>query len=311
MLNEYIEKLSKELEKRKIAEKDDIVQYFEEMITDRMESGEELEEILTSLGDASDIVNSLYGKQETVSETQYRETTEKSSSRYLQFLDVRDIRIENVSYDICFHPSKDDNTVIEFNDDEYSTLKIRCDDHRLKIEQDYTIKGIGSLFTSLSKIFSSGSFENRSKYHADIYLPKNADLDLKIESTNGDLSFSETETGKCKIDSVNGDIELRNCVFEEIDLDSVNGDLAISDTTIEESFSVDNVTADIKADLLRCEDIDIDTVSGDIRLLIDGDKKDYDIRISKLMKDISYTGQRNASLKVDTVSGDISWDFTR
>ena len=309
MMNEYIEALSLELQRRNISEKDDIIQYFQEMITDRLEAGESIEDILHSLGEPSDVVNSLFGKQETP-ETEH-EKENKGYRRYVEFVDISDVKVENISYDICFHTSESEKTVIEYDDDEYSTLKIDCEHHRLKIEQEYSIKGLSSLFSSLSRIFSKNAQNSNHKYCADIYLPKNADLDMKIDNTSGELRFDSIEIGKLKLDTVSGDVEMDHCVFEDVDSDFVSGDLKICDVTIEDSLSADTVSGDLSIDMLRCEKIDIDSVSGDIDLLIDGERKDYDIRISKLMKDISYTGERNSSLKVDTVSGDIRFDFTR
>ena len=52
MLNDYLERINKELETRNIAEREDILNYLEEMILDREENGEETEAIIREIKDA-------------------------------------------------------------------------------------------------------------------------------------------------------------------------------------------------------------------------------------------------------------------
>ena len=101
-----------------------------------------------------------------------------------------------------------------------------------------------------------------------------------------------------------------HCVFERNEIESVNGDIVIRDVTIADRLKADLVNADLKADILRCEEIRIETVSGDVDLLIDGQQDQYDIKVSKILKEQSYRGRGRGKLRIETVSGDIQYSFT-
>lgn len=306
MLNEYLNKLEYELDKRNIEEKNDILQYFEEMITDRVESGEKIEDVITSLGDASSLVTSLFGPSDHEEEKRENSTNRK----FEEFYDVREIKIDNVSYDISFTKASGRTVSVEFNDDEYNTLKIRYEHGKLKIEQE-CFKGLDRFFNAFSKLFSNDRKETFGNYKAVITIPENSELDLNVETVNGDLEFEEIQAGRLRINGVNGDMSFDHCAFERNEIDSVNGDIEIRDMSILDRFKTDLVSADLKADMLRCEEIRIESVSGDVDLLIDGQADQYDVKISKVLKEQSYQGRGRGKLRIETVSGDISYSFTR
>jgi DUF4097 and DUF4098 domain-containing protein YvlB len=308
-LDIYLEELKRELEKRNIAEKDDILQYFEEMITDREESGEEIDSILSSLGEPCDVINSLYGAEE---KEESAETEKEDTSKRYSFADVRSIKIENVTYDFCFHEDDVDEVTVVFNDDKYTTLNVECDNGRLKIEQEYAFKGITALFSSLTRLFSDSDKNNMAgRYRAEVFLPRNARLDLKMETVSGETRFTDIGIGDLKMETVSGDLELNGCNFDDCSVDSVSGNIEVHDLIVDEKFDVESVSGDLEIDGIRCEKIEIDTVSGDAEILIDGPKDDYNVKISKVLKDISTEGKRHSYLKVNTVSGTITYNFTK
>ena len=63
MMYEFIEELRFELCKKDVNDMEDVLSYFEEMIKDRMENGEEIEDILADLGDPKRIADTLFGDQ--------------------------------------------------------------------------------------------------------------------------------------------------------------------------------------------------------------------------------------------------------
>ncbi len=307
MLNEYLVDLAVELEKRGVSDVKDTVQYFEEMMTDRMENGETVEDIIASMGTPKDVVASLYGYQE---EAETKEIPE-DSLHVMSFPDVRDIKIENVTYDIDFIPSDGGEVVLEYNDDKYCTLNVSFQHGKLKIGQEYAFKGITALFASLAKIFSDKDNNNAGRYKATISLPVDLKPDLDMETVSGDVALNGINIGDFDLDTVSGDVKLSGCSLNDCSLESVSGDFDIRDLTVAKKFDCDLVSGDIRLDRIACEKIDIDSVSGDVDILVDGARVDYDIKVSKVLKDISIKGNRRSCLKVDTVSGDVRFDFTR
>lgn len=303
MLYEFIEELRFELCKKEIDDIEDVLSYFEEMIKDRMENGEDIEAILADLGDPKHIADSLFGDQSEVREP---EKKMESALERMTFTDVKEIITETVSYNFAFKAAHGKEVVLEYDSDEYSTLKSELHHGKLKIEQEFKYNGLDSLRALFSRFSSKGK---KRAYTATLYIPTDARLDFDIENVSGDLSFSDLRNGKLDLDNVSGDLRFDFCVFEKADMESVSGDINMSDTAFEREISIDLVSGDLKMDRSSCPEIDIDTVSGDIDLLLNEKRSNTSVSISGLHKNTKYKTDGNASLKIDTVSGKVNYAF--
>ena len=301
--NEYLETLRRELESRNIEEIEDILSYFEEMISDRVENGESEEEVIVSLGSAKKIVDSLFGSPGKEKQIKYKEPEVLDDI----YTGVRKIDLQVNTYNIEFIADDTDAVRVEFDEDEYTSLKITRNNDVLKIEQEDSVKGFDQLFTSLSKLFVGKVSSHRAK----IFLPESEILDMHISDVNGDLDIHNIVAGEIFIETINGDMEIERCRCGKMKIKSVNGDADMKDIVLEGSFRGESVNGDFDIDMLKCEDIDIHTVNGDVDILVDGSRRDADIRIHKIMKDTSISGEGKIRLHIDTVSGDIDWDFSR
>ena len=300
--NEYLDELRRQLRNRNIEEIDDILSYFEEMISDRIENGEKEEDVIVSLGSADKIVDSLFGTSDK--EKKIEKTGIETSGNI--YYGVKKIDLQVNTYDIEFVHGDEDGVRVEYEEDEYTTLKISRNGDVLMIEQEDNVKGFDQLFTSLSKLFAG----NVSSHDAKIYLPEEEILDIHINDVNGDLDIHAIKGDDVHIETVNGDMEIDDCLFGKLKVESVNGDADMENIVLEGSFRGESVNGDFDIDMLKCEDINIQTVNGDVDILVDGTRRDADIRIHKIMKETNISGE-GIRLYIDTVSGDIDWDFSR
>ncbi len=300
---EFIEELRFELCKKDVEDMEDILSYFEEMIRDRMEGGEDIESILADLGDPKLIADSLFEDREESAVS--KDKSEISESK-TAFADVQKISTETVSYNIDFRLADGEEVVLEYENDEFSTLKYSLHHGKLLIEQEYEYRGLDSLRSLLSRFSSKGK---KRSYHATLYIPADIDLDIQIDNVSGDLSFFELRCGKLDIDTVSGDLRFDSCAFDDTEIDGVSGDIAITDTVFENEISIELVSGNLRMDRCGCPDIDIENVSGNIDLLLNEKRSNTSVSISGLRRNKEYKTDGNASLKIETVSGKVNYSF--
>ncbi|MBR5755296.1 MAG: hypothetical protein IKX97_05710, partial [Erysipelotrichaceae bacterium] len=128
MLNEFLTRLNEELTVRHIEDREGIMDFIQEMINDRLDNGEELGDVLSALGDPADIARSF--ADDDVPETKERSIVQTQSSR-LEYDYLKDLDIENVSYNYEILPSAEDKVVLEYDESDESYLNIRYHDGRL------------------------------------------------------------------------------------------------------------------------------------------------------------------------------------
>jgi DUF4097 and DUF4098 domain-containing protein YvlB len=84
----------------------------------------------------------------------------------------------------------------------------------------------------------------------------------------------------------------------------------MNDVTAQDRCKLQSVSGDIRAEELESKEIRIETVSGDVQLLIRGQRSDTDVKVEKPLNETKTNVGGSRYLKIETVSGDISWDFT-
>ena len=99
MIEEYLKRLKEALNKKNIPETEDVLQYFEEIIEDRVEQGEDLEDVLRDLGEPEQIVKAFDGKEE--SPRKERNANDEDLCRSVYY-GIRTINITAESYDFRF-----------------------------------------------------------------------------------------------------------------------------------------------------------------------------------------------------------------
>ena len=302
MLNDYLARLKNALH-NDIEERDEILNFMEEMINDRMENGEKLEDILASLGEPETVAESFL---DTTSAKQTAEERPKETVCHYEFHHIHRIDIDsiNCSYEFC--PFDDDRFLVDIETDGDPGITVRDLDGVLKIDQDPIEGDFRSMFLNWS--VSKDLF--RRKALIRIVIPQDNCCDLKIDNVSGSIKGEDITFEKVKIDCVSGPLEFTNARMGSFKSESVSGSVRLQNVTVEKKAEMEIVSGSVRASALRCPDISTETVSGPIDLQIEGRKKDYDIRTEKLFKDEHISGSGDRRLKIESISGRIRYGFS-
>lgn len=175
-----------------------------------------------------------------------------------------------------------------------------------------------------------------------LYLPEGVDYTLDMDSSNGDISFSNLNNlADITADSSNGTIRVIDVTVEKVDIQSSNGSMTLTNV-IADSFKVDssngritvtNITAtlgsvslDTSNGAINCTGITADTLyattsNGSIDILQNGSEDDFFIDMSTSNGTVYLNGdnrgtvcRENTSLTskitLTTSNGSINLDFT-
>ncbi len=298
MIEEYLNRLKRALIKKGIPEADDIVQYFDEIIEDRIEQGEDLEEVLRDLGEPEQIVKAFGGNEETDKKEKHTDETDHTRSVYYG---IRTIKITNTSYDFEILRSPDETTVFECESDDDTMMHEQVGD-TLNIEQDFPFYGQG--VNILQKMFH-GSFNGGD---VTLYVPDGCTM--LMDNVSGDIEVQGLRLDQLNIDSVSGDLELEDVAAQNMKINTVSGDIEMDDIVVEETMKIDAVNGDYDGDRISCKNIIMNSVNGDIDIGLNARRDQVDVKATSLFHEkTSGGGHCDHKLRIDTVNGDISYHF--
>ena len=297
MLEEYLYRLKKALNKRNVPETDDILQYFEEIINDRVEQGESLEEVLNDLGEPEQIVKAFGGKEETKEKERYDE-----SSRHGHFVyyGIRTVKIDTQSFDFKILPSGSEETILEYDSDDDSLMHDQIGD-TLGIEQDFPYgQGVGILKKMFHGSFSGGD--------ATLHVPDGCNI--IFNNVSGDVEMEGLRLNKLDLDVVSGDIEMEDVTSERMKVNTVSGDVDMDDVCVGQTLKIEAVNGDVDAGHISCKDVGINTVNGDIELGLNAYRDQVQYKVTSLFHEkTSGNSDCEYKLRIDTVNGEISYHF--
>ena len=298
MIEEYLNRLQKALNKKNIQETDDILQYFQEIIEDRVEQGEDLEDVLKDLGEPEQIVKAFDGKEES---SKKEKITSKADMYRTEYYGIRTIHITAESYDFRFLRSSGEKTILEC-DNEDDTLMHEQNGDTLNIEQDFPFYGQG--VGILKKMFH-GSFNGGD---ATLYVPDGCSI--IFDNVSGDIEIDGLRLEKLNLDNVSGDIEMEDTTAREMKINTVSGDIEMDDVFVEKTLKIDTVNGDYDGDRIDCKDIVINSVNGDIDIGLNARRDQVQFKVTSLFHEkTSGSGQFDHKLRIDTVNGDIDYHF--
>ena len=291
-MEQYLNELQTQLRTVCAENIDEIVDYFAEIISDRLENGEELDSILQQLGEPSSIASNFANTDKTIDD---------NNNKHLVFDLLTDLEIVTKNYNINIQRNVDDNVVIDFDELSNVNLDVNNKNGRITIKQD----DIGFDISRLLRIINNS---NSSKLDLNIKVPKNYCEKIEIENVDGEIILNDLQLRKLEIDNVGGDITIERLTSKELEIDDVNGDMKIKDCNVG-LFYVESVNGDIKIDNIDFRMIDIETVNGDLDILMNASKEDVSLDIEQLFKKYKYEGKTDKKLKFETVNGDITYRY--
>lgn len=291
-MDKYLLGLQKELENVNAENIEEILDYFTEMISDRLENGEDIETILNELGDPKTLASNFASgevKTKTVSDNQH-----------LVYDELKDLVVDVNNYDVKIVKHDSNEVIVDF--EERGNVSLDCDYHngKLHIEQ----KGMS---------FDLGKFFNFSNHKSislplTVYVPNSYRNNVDIESVNGLIQISDLELDKVEIENVNGDVNLNNLIANQLEYDGVNADIDIVDCSIKHLY-METVNGDIQMDRIGFKRIDIETVNGDCEIAALASKEEVSVNIEKLFRNNRQKGAGDKQINFESVNGDIKIEY--
>ena len=299
MLNEFLTRLNEELTVRHIEDREGIMDFIQEMINDHLDNGEKLEDVLKALGDPADIARSF--ADDDVPETEERSIVQTQSSR-LEYDYLKDLDIENVSYNYEILPSAEDKVVLEYDESDESYLNIRYHDGRLSIEQEWNYD-LKNIFRKRKIVVNAGTQNVR------IYIPEGNEPDIDLENVSGKIDISDLTFRKMELEGVSGLMTLSNISCHSLECENVSGAIVIENVEADRYCTMETVSGRIEGNVVASGKISAESVSGSIGMKVNGDMQDYDIEVSSLFNSKKTRGNGHSVLTIETVSGKVSYEF--
>lgn len=302
MLNNYLERLNKVLSVLEPEERNNIMDFVEEMINDRIEIGQSEQEILESLGEPEEFAKNFIGNEE------FKKIENKATQlidKHLEFENVQKLDIESISYSYVIQSTTGNKLTVDYEDSADSSLNITMRNGTLSIEQDpmnqFDFSNMFRKWSERKNIFSSST--------VTISIPESYNCSLDIENVSGKIEINGIASGKTYIENVSGKITITNTFVEKLDCETVSGSIDISQFSSASTIDIESVSGSIKLHDINCDHITIESVSGSVNTSILGNYEDYNIEIEGLFNNKTIDNNGHKSLNIETVSGSVNYKF--
>ncbi|MDD2503242.1 MAG: DUF4097 family beta strand repeat-containing protein [Clostridia bacterium] len=169
------------------------------------------------------------------------------------------------------------------------------------------------------------NFSFRSDLKLDVYIPRQFDEDIEINSTSGEVTVEVLDVDEFKYSNISGDLNAERIEAEKASLNTTSGEINISGEF--EKFKFNTVSGNLVSDDLIAKESSYNTTSGEIKLSgkpgdvsaksISGNLTyiysdfDNDIEANTVSGEVEISLPADAGFKLDykTASGDVRTDF--
>lgn len=268
---EFLAALSDKLKSYPQQEVEKTLDYFKEIIEEKVEEGLSEEEAVLSLGSLDEMIREL--GMEAPKQSEWEEKTFITADK------IEHIHVISSVDDVVFQESMDEYIHVITKEKEGHTYSIQVSGAALRIELKCRAKmkekkaGLANIFKFLSYI--------KDKETLEIHLPEEKYRELKVETASGD-------------------IEIEGFVFEKLHLTSVSGDISVE--AIAEEILVNSTSGDVEMRQGRGNSLVVSNVSGDLNI---SDSRFKDTFLKGVSSDIEFTNFDGEEIRIKTVSGDI------
>lgn len=247
--NEFMKELKNGIVKLSEDERQKTLDYFTEMLDERIEEGMSEEEAVTSIGSVDEAIKNVLAEVPVVSGTTKNDPEERKAITG----EFSSVAINDVCRDINFYITDDNNCHVEYKEIpglntiigiEGDCLRINAEDNRRWFEKlRINFRGKGSL---------------------NVYLPEKMYLELKANTVSGDLKFGAVQAKILRGTTVNGDVCFSNIKCDELHVHTTNGDVRVEGDPKE--LHISTVNGDVSGVLKSSKIFHVSTVVGDVRV---------------------------------------------
>lgn len=321
---EYLRKFMEELDDFSPEDKEQIREYFQEMICDRMENGETEEEILQAIGSPEEVAEKLRSEYAARTGEENRNRTGNGT-----------LTGEQPAQEIRFLRVKAENTRIQVYTVKEGSVRVLYEP-REGMDEIWTNEENG-VFTFQQRMrkwwFFDGfrfgknrgiTVEIPESFHGNVELiTKNAVIEIEnpgalesltVKTSNARITASHIQSERCWMETSNGRITVSGAAGGDFYARSSNGNIFLADGSFTGKTEIRTSNGAIEVSGAGGRDIFLQTSNGPVRGRLTGKISDYDIE-SKTSNASStlpsrMRSEKGRSLKVFTSNGKISLDFT-
>ena len=312
------------------ADRDEILDFYAEMVADRMEDGMTEEEAVAQLGSVEEILSRCV-QGLTVTK---QERTQSGISR---------VEIREREFDVEILPTTEQTYRVETTDDRYHDITLENGVLRIvrtKLPQERRLFSFvsGSLtlylpegqVDTLDVTTASGDVEVKRDFGSVHITGASGEVSLTgsfpegatVQTASGDVTLEGTFGGTVKIQTASGSQELRGR-FASGQMKSASGDITADGAAFSGELHLETASGDLEGNNLLAGNLGIRTASGDVNLErvcaenLTLETRSGDMHLEQVLSkgdflckstsgDVTMDGCDGARMVFSTVSGDIS-----
>ncbi len=312
-------------------EEEQVLEFYREMIADRVEDGMSEEEAVAQVGTVEEILAScvqsvtVVHRQNTEQTGEIRRVVIREREFDIQILPTEEPRYRLEGQDRYHEVSLENGTLRILRNKEplprrlfssqsgemtlylprgcYESLDITTASGNMEIQQDFASVRVSG---ASSDITLSGTFGGRVDIQTasgDVELNGVFGDTLQVQTASGDVALHNILADTLEIHCASGDLDLNRVCGQTLVLESKSGDMDLVDTLSKGGFRCKTVSGDMELRRVDGPDMDLETVSGDISgFLLHG--KHFTTRT--VSGDFALCGGTpEGTCRIVTVSGDV------
>ncbi len=312
---------------------EEVLDFYREMIEDRMEDGMEEEAAVEQLGSVEDILaRCVQGL-----------TVPKAGAEAAPHCGISRVEIREREFDVTILPTTEDTYRLEASNEDYHDVTLengtlRIVRNRQQKERRFFSSVTGELtlylpegqYQSLDVTTASGNMEVRQDFGSVHITGASSDVTLAgtypgrvtVQTASGDVSLEGVFDGELevltasgsqnlkgrfasgKLRSASGDMELSGASFaEDLTTETASGDMTLSNV-LARGLRLRSASGDVHMERVCAETLNVESRSGDMDLERVLSKGDFLCKTTS--GDVSLEGCDSPQMGFTTVSGDIS-----
>lgn len=312
-------------------EEEQVLEFYREMIADRVEDGMSEEEAVAQVGTVEEILAScvqsvtVVPRQNTEQTGEIRRVVIREREFDIQILPTEEPCYRLEGQDRYHEVSLENGTLRILRNKEplprrlfsnqsgemtlylprgcYESLDITTASGNMEIQQDFASVRVSG---ASSDITLSGTFGGRVDIQTasgDVELSGVFGDTLQVQTASGDVALHNVLADTLEIHCASGDLDLNRVCGQTLVLGSKSGDMDLVDTLAKGSFRCKTVSGDMELRRVDGPDMELETVSGDISgFLLHG--KHFTTRT--VSGDLALCGGTpEGTCRIVTVSGDV------
>jgi len=250
----FLDELGRQLAKSEMSseEANRTLEWYDEVISDRIKEGETEEQAVSAMGNPEDIADEIAGSMPPPAgrRVEKRSRNERISEI---FEGVSEIRIEAGSLDVTLRPSDDRQVTVEYYKYDRLVCSFSPENGRLTAAR----KSDGYL----PPFLQTGSIT--------VFVPRDFDGPVGIRSSSGDVNIENLSAkGSLSVHTASGDIDALGLkTGGDLELQSASGDIDVNRAAAGGRMSIRSASGDIAAhDLVSGDKLGMTAASGDIEV---------------------------------------------